>query len=394
MRIWLSMLIPLILGITVGVGTTRQEFLNVQEQFDVHYDGVQSIDPILTTPLDAPKAQVVKGIDFDFGTMSRNESRIHNFLIKNVGAIPLDVNFHLVSCGKCMFTEFESQFVPPDETVEIAVRYSTRKPVARFREWIEIGTSDTTQEVIRFTITGNVSESISLSDDKLVVDNVISNEVNTSTFQIYSFLTDRLEITDYKWSNSSTADLFDIEFRPIDPSKLEAEPPAKAALEAVITIKPGLPVGAITQSLLMTAQTDKPVELEMPITGSVVSDISIIGASNFTRDRNLLDLGRVPRDQGKSQTLRILLKGPNRHDAELRIASVDPETALKVTIGEPNKNLNNGAVYMYPLEIEVPPGAPAFNRLGSVQGKLAKIVIETNLSTAKQVIIYVRVATE
>ena len=393
MRIWLSILIPLIAGVAVGVSATRQEFLGVQEKFDVHRDKNASVDPIETTPLEAPKAQVVNGAEFDFGTMSRNESRFQNFVIKNSGTMPLDVNFHTVSCGRCMFTEFTHEFVLPGETVEIAVRYSTLKPVARFSEWIEVGTSDPGLEVIRFTITGNVSESIRFSDDKLVVDNLTSNQNYTGKFEVYGFLTDQLEIAEHQWSNSSTAELFDVEFRHIDPSKLEGEPPAKVALEVVVTIQPGLPVGAITQSLKMVARTDRAIELEMPIIGSVVSDISIIG-KDFTPDRNVLDLGRVPRQQGKSVTLQILLKGPNRKDAQLRIASVAPETSLRARIGEPNTTINKGAVHMYPLVIEVPAGAPPVNRLGSAQGKTAKVVLETNLSTARQIIIYVRFASE
>lgn len=386
----LSVLIPAVAGILVGIGGTQSEFRYVEERFAGIFEGQE--DPVNSHLLEAPKAVTVNGTEFDFGTLTRNESRTIDFVIKNGGPIPLDVIYQTVSCGRCMHTDFEQASVFSDEVVKIPVRYATLKEGSSFREWIEFETTDPDRRVVRFTVTGNVSEVISLSADKLYVDNLTSNQIYKSKFQIYGFHTDKLEIKDYKWSNQETAELFDVQFQPLDSAALAVRPTAKAGVEAEVTIEPGLPVGAIVQNLHITADTGENVPLEMPIVGNVVSDVSVFGRG-YIRTRSILEIGRVPREEGKETVLQLLVKGPSREDAVLKVTSVDPKSILSVEIGE-RQELNEGLVHRYPLKVTVAKNAPAVNHMGSAQGDMAKIVVETNLSNAREIVIFVQFAIE
>jgi hypothetical protein len=77
---------------------------------------------------------------------------------------------------------------------------------------------------------------------------------------------------------------------------------------------------------------------------------------------------------------------------QVSVGEVEPDF-LRVTIGEKTE-INQGAVVQFPLTIEIPPGSPYVNHLGSKLGKLAQIIIETTHPDAKQVKIPLRFAVE
>ncbi len=91
--------------------------------------------------------------------------------------------------------------------------------------------------------------------------------------------------------------------------------------------------------------------------------------------------------------MRILVKGPRREETKLTLQEVDPKDVLAVKLGEAQK-INAGAVYMYPLNIEIPAGSRLVNRMGTEQAKMGKIVIETTHPTMKTVPIRVKFAVE
>ena len=72
------------------------------------------------------------------------------------------------------------------------------------------------------------------------------------------------------------------------------------------------------------------------------------------------------------------MRGNHRRDLVVKTGKVDPPW-LKVTLGEPSelKGDGDGGVMQIPLTIEIPPGMPPVNHLGTEQGKYAEVVLET-----------------
>jgi hypothetical protein len=99
----------------------------------------------------------------------------------------------------------------------------------------------------------------------------------------------------------------------------------------------------------------------------------------------------VNASEGAKTTLRLLVKGPYRHDVRLTLKEISPVDVLAATFGE-KKEISNGAVCMYPLTVEIPKGSRTVNCLGVNQGELAKILIGTTHPIAKEVPIYVKFA--
>jgi hypothetical protein len=159
----------------------------------------------------------------------------------------------------------------------------------------------------------------------------------------------------------------------------------------IVHIQPGLPLGALEQVLHLKTNLADNSELDVPIHGSVISDISVVGR-NFSTSKNLLTLGIIKQSEGARADLHILVKGPHRHDVKLKVLSTDPSDVLHATIGEPN--LDNDKILRYPLTIEIPPGSRQTSRLSSDPQTAAKVTLETTHPQAKDVQVMVRFAIE
>jgi hypothetical protein len=191
-------------------------------------------------------------------------------------------------------------------------------------------------------------------------------------------------------TDPETAEYLQIDWEPVAESELN-EQEAASGLLAKLTLKPGLPLGPINQTIRLTTNVQEAGTLELPVRGSVVSDISIVGSARFSEKYSVINFGTVDSAVGAKVNLRILIKGPHRHDVKIDLKSIEPAGSLTAELGA-RTSINNGAVYMVPLTVEVPKDAQPVNRLGSVQSDYGKVVLETTHPTAKTVPVYVKFA--
>lgn len=386
-------ILSLIVGVGAGFGLTESEFASIEERFSAR-------------PLDAPErndgsdvhvepahAVVVSGADFNFGTLRRNETREHTFIVTNTGEDLLKLQFSKASCGKCISTNFRLATVQGGEMRKIVVQYRTRKAQEDFSETVEILTNDAENQVLRLRIRGKVTERLRLSENELNVENVSVSDTIDDKFRIFGYHTAELDVLSTELINQETADHFEVEVVDLDIDELDMDPTPLVAKEVKVRIKPGMPVGPIAQTIQLTVKAGEESEVIVPVVGTITSDLSLIGFRNFTRSKNLLTLGRVKREEGTTAKLRIRVGGPLRDQIKLSIESTDPAEVLQAEIGEPS-TLNDGAIYMYPLTISVPPGTPSVNRMGNSQGDLARISIATTHPDAKELLVYVRFVVE
>jgi hypothetical protein len=127
--------------------------------------------------------------------------------------------------------------------------------------------------------------------------------------------------------------------------------------------------------------------VELPIEGTIDSDISIVGR-DWNSDANRLRIGDVQRATGAKRELFIVLRGPKRNDVTITPEKVDPEW-IKVNVGkaEPwNTGASgDGGVTRVPLTIEIPPDSPIVNRLGSDQAKFGQVILHTTHPDVPQI---------
>jgi len=392
MKIWLTAVVSILVGVAAGFGSTWIEFRHQSDPFGPdprsRPDGVSTDSDADTAA--GPVAVVVDGTRYDFGTGQRDSKMKHTFIIKNEGKGPLTLQQGPTSC-KCAVSELESDGIEPGGSAKVTLEWKLSVGGEQFRQTAEIYTNDPAHSTILLEVQGKIIDVLRLEPRNLVLSDVTAAEGTSAQFRIYGFKVEDLKVVSYEFTNQETAEFFDLKLEKLAVSDLEDEPDASCGLAATLVVKPGLPPGPINQTIRLETNVKDASNLELSIAGTTVSDISIVGPRVFNDERNVIRFGKVAAAEGVETKLRILVKGEHRHDVRLMLKEVDPEDVLAVALGEA-KQINNGAVYMYPLSVGVKKGSRQVNRLGSKQAKMGKIVVETTHPSAKRLLIYVRFA--
>ncbi len=390
MKVWTLLLVALLAGSAMGYGQARLEFdglANNSLPGDAWNTGAKKTDsPDMHS---SGHVIVLEGDHYDFGSMQRGATLSHVFVLKNVGAMPVGLKKGKTTC-KCTFSALDKNTLMPGETCEVEVEWTPKSYSDEFLQTAEIKiTESISQQSIQLKVGGRVIQVVRPVPHELTFHNISSNGDSSALLRIFNFTGQTFKILGTESVEQATADRFIYTIEPLSEQELAMEGEALSGIGIRVTIKPGLPLGPIKQTVRVLTSIKEGKEILVPITGTVVSDISVMGGSNFHKDLGLLNLGIIDRSEGGKATLHLLVKGPYRHDVQMKVASTNPADIVKAHIGEP-KEINNGLVIMYPLEIEIPAGSPAANHFGSQQGEFAKISIETTHPTAKSVPLYLK----
>jgi len=389
------------LGACLGLGSTWYEFSQTQELMNLPAEGgnvaVAEVKPLPPTgnSTGTPVAVVVDGDKHDFGLVEPSSEHRHTFVIKNDGDGVLEIKHYGVSCSLCVRTDFQSVSVPPGESAYIPVVLTAQKPGPQLNEAFEVTTNDPRQEHIRLQLKAYVTRSFRTSVEPLQAGTIPTDKEATVKFRVYGYYSDVLELADLQVSDASKRELIELESRKLEPAEFQTEEPrALAAAEVLVRIKPGLPVGPLSQAVSFIAR-GKPETQEMPLVvtleGKVSGDVSLLGGAGYSAEKGILSLGRVSQGATRQAKLNVMVRGEHRDEVQLSIASIDPEGILQATIGE--RKVSN-EVHTYPLTVSIDPSAPSINRLGTEQYGPGKIVIQTTHPTAKELTLLVRFAVD
>jgi len=88
----------------------------------------------------------------------------------------------------------------------------------------------------------------------------------------------------------------------------------------------------------------------------------------------------------------LVVKGPHRKEVKFKPIEIFPKF-LEVEFGKTTQ-INKGIVLQTPLTVRIPAGCRPANHLGSKQGELGRITIETKHPKAPQLRILVKFAVE
>ena len=238
-----------------------------------------------------------------------------------------------------------------------------------------------------------MTETIRALPDELVVGNVSSNTGSGAEFRLYGFRSDSLDILETTLEIPETAGCFDVSYEPLPAEEVQKEKGATCGQLARVTIKPGLPVGPINQTIRIHVQVEKEAVVEVPVLGRAQSDIRVASSAKFNSNRNLLSLGALKRTDTVKEILRLYVTGDHRHETHFSVGRVDPSDYLKVEIGPP-KELNNGKTIQFLVTIEIPAGGKPINRMGTESADRGLVVLETTHPQTKQVPIHVKFSVE
>jgi len=390
MRIVPVILISTALGIVLGFGATWTRYRLAAETW--------TGKPAWQVPTGPAPKVVVDRAAHDFGFIERDSTVRHLFRFTNAGGSDLHLKKGTTSCMKCTISDLMQDTVKPGETVDVAVEYHASLPPAYddFKQEATILTDDPERPRVTLTVFGKIISAFHVVPTDLVLSKVRTDEAKTSEVSLYSLVETPVQIDGYEWSDLETAPCFEVKFPPIPDDELKAVG-AKSGMRVSVTVHPdqpapGLPLGTVTQKLRLSTNLPGGRSIEIPIFAKIESDISIAGPLTWNAKDSVLGLGHVSSKEGRRGSLQIQLLGPQRHDVQFAVEKVVPDF-LRVNIGKP-VDASDGETVRIPLTIEIPPGSPPSNYLGTQQAKLGEVLLSTTHPQAKQLKLSVRFAVE
>jgi hypothetical protein len=408
MKSWIVLAIAVAVGMGVGAGSAILQRGTSSELFFTE-DYVRRAEE--------GKESRLKGIDlencarvevdgdavYDFGSMERYSKKQHVFKLKSVGKQTLDLKPGRTTC-KCTVSKVSLLSVPVGEVSEIVVEWTGQTFLAEpdFMQTIEVETNDPNNPRVQLKIKGYVTETIRALPEELAVGAISSNSEATAEFRLYGFRSDVLEVRETTWENAELASFFEVKYEPLSAAEVAQEKGATCGVVGRVSIKPGLPLGPINQTIRVRASAEKEAVVDLPILGRTQADIRIAASpgveSNAKRGRydsfkNLLVFGALRRTEPGKAVLQVYVTGPHRTETQFSVGTVEPAEYLKVDIGPP-KELNYGRAIQYLVTIEIPAGLAPVNHLGGEQAEMGRIVLETTHPLTKRIPIQVSFSVE
>jgi hypothetical protein len=319
-----------------------------------------AVKPVADGPL--PRA-VADEARFDFGVMDPLTMGGHTFVVRNRGDAPLLLEQGPTTC-RCTLSETSRAPIPPGGSGMVKMEWNSGRKSRDFLQTADVYTNDPTRPRLRFQVTGLVRMELGADPPEIVFADTPPDESRRGEAVIYSQIHDSFSIT------GGEASLAGLTWRvePADASLLEKYD-ALAAWRVIVDLPAGLPAGHFTHNLRLNVHVDRrlqagqssalpaeepsdPNAVELAITGKVLRRLAIYGAG--IDGRGVVDLGFVPRGQGKTLRLIAQIRDPEPN-VEFEPAEVEP-SFLKVHIAphSPQGDLRG----LYRLEIEVPRDAP------------------------------------
>ncbi len=388
MKRFLFVALILVLGACLGAGIA---VLRVRATpWHSTTDETAETAPTPDLPPDGPMPKVVVDAEeYDFGNVDVEQSGgNHEFTFTNEGDAPLSLTEAGTSC-RCTMSKLENDQIPPGGSTKVMITWKPISVPGPYQQTTRIRTNDPAKPVIMLKVFGHVTAAFRFSPPELVFTRLSAGESSTGKSKLYCYLDEAPKILGHTWGDESTTPFFDVEMTPMSEEEVKNEPLAKSGTDVTVTVKPGLPQGPISQKLIL--QTDASAAPTLSIEGVIGSEIAVVGPG-WNADKNILSLGEVPRSKGIKWRLLLLVRGPMRNEIEFKPTDVTPEM-LHVSLGK-RTEINNGVVVQMPLLIEIPPNSPPANHLGSEQGRMGEIILETTHPHVPKLRIYVRFAIE
>lgn len=391
MRVLAVIAVALCLGATLGVGISWARYGSDSSASAIRIEDVSNVAlPGAAPASDASPKVTVDSEEHDFGAVENDSVVSHSFRFTNSGAAPLTLKAGGTTCQKCTIAQISKETLQPGESVDVTVQYTAGPSTPKFRQSATILTNDPDRPRVELGVTGSITAILDVDPTQLVFSKLSVHDTRTLDIKLVNHLTDTLTITGHEWSDKATEEFVELQIKPLDEEALK-KGNGKSGQLVSVTIKPGLPLGTFRQKLTLNTDLPGNRSVEVEVQATIASDISLVGGGWDSED-GVLKLGPVVSKEGAKRTLLVLVRGPHRNDVQIRIGEVWPDF-MKVSVGE-KSSINDGAIVQFPLTIEIPPGSPSANHLGSKLGKLARIVLDTTHPEATQVKVPVRFAIE
>jgi hypothetical protein len=240
-RTWWITACAILAGAAIGVGSSWYEYAGDRGfgfSKPLISDDTDSITPTIPTH-PAGRARVFIEGDgvFDFGVMSKSETRQHTFVVQNTGTIPLKLRFLEKSC-QCTDVKMSRTEVPPGDSAEIELSWQPNDYKLEFAQTARFVTNDPARLELDLTVQGRVQQIVRPVPIAVSFGNVLSDESRETQIDVFGYRDADLRVEKVEFLQASSADFLEATSEPLRPEVLEREPGALWNVNRVLRVVP------------------------------------------------------------------------------------------------------------------------------------------------------------
>ncbi len=264
MRLAALLLVTALLGGGVGFALTLSEFAGTPEEF-----GLENTRGAGNSRGSVPgQASVyVEGEStFDFGVMQRGEERSHTFVLRNEGSAPATLKQGETSC-KCTLSQLEHDELPPGGKVSVTLTWHSDSYAPAFEQGAEIMVgNDPENPVITLRVKGRITQEFRPDPERLALGSLTTSESRRFRVNVFSYRPGEWEPGAAALVEPELAEYFEFSQEPLGESEISGEPGATGGVQLNVTVKSGLPLGPIQQTIRLPLGEGR-LPLELPVEG-------------------------------------------------------------------------------------------------------------------------------
>lgn len=324
----------------------------------------------------APRIEVIGGEEFDFGVMEPGGEGTHQFVVRNVGTAPLELDIIGSTC-KCTVGTLQQETVAPGEQTEIELRWVANTNSEEFGQTATLKTNDPSRGELNLKIRGKVISTMTMVPRRLTFGDVESGENIRLQSIVYSFSKTPIQPVLQSFSDPLLNDLANFTVEEVDLDELQDTSFASAqqAFRVNIAVRPGLPQGPLRADFKFgfvprsavdeqgRYESESLSEFHAEITGKIVGSITLVESRKMFLGEGgyIYTIGTVDPATASPERANILLRGPHRDSVKLSIGEVEPAGILHAELGEP---VGRTSTVLVPLKLWVDSAAEPIDRMG------------------------------
>jgi hypothetical protein len=356
-------------------------------------------------PRTYPKLEVVNGEEYQFGVMEPGGEGKHIFVVRNVGAAPLELTVVGSTC-KCTVGTLKDSQVAPGEQTEIVMTWVAKSDIEEFGQSATLRTNDPTRDELSLRITGRVISTMTMNPRTFAIGDVESSESIRLDSIVYSFSKTPIKPISQVFSDLDMTGRSKFTVEEISPESTGDAQFATAtqAFKLGIEIAPGLRQGPIRENLTFefvpasavneagSFDPDLISRFTAEVTGKVVGAITLVESQRVYNGSEgyVFTMGEFDPKSDKPLRANILIRGPQRDSIKLTVGEVEPAGVLKAELGEP---VGRNTTVLVPLLLWIDPAAKPIELMGRGNDDFGTVWIQSEGPEISPLRLRVRFAT-
>ena len=267
---------------------------------------------------DAPDIQIDTPIH-DFGTLPQMKSVNHEFIIKNVGMLPLEILEVTPSCT-CEKVALKDRIIPPDSETQLEIQYRGSTNSGKTRIAVYLKTNDPDEQDVVVSMFGIINGIARVYPGHFNLGNITQDETIRKSFLIYP--------RSYG---------YELKVKSVKSSSPRIKPKLHKVKDKEILARVNfeigkLPLGPFRETITVTTNAEKYSEIHIGIEGTVIGELLLEPNQyffGFLKVSKPIHRTVTVEKHGKPD-LKILKVEKNLSFVDIKIIPVEPGKKYKI----------------------------------------------------------------